>query len=116
MHYAARAAGPTDDMKHSVPHDLSPELAKTAANKAFAVYAARFAEYRPVMRWLDAQRSETSFTVKGITLSGTIELAPRAILIDLDVPFLLRPFKAKAIDIIEREIRVWVDRAQAGQL
>jgi len=116
VNYAARAAGPTDDMKHSVSHDLSPELAKTAANKAFAAYAERFAEYRPVMRWLDEQRSETSFTVKGITLRGTIELAPRAILIDLDVPFLLRPFKAKAIDVIEREIRVWVERAQAGQL
>lgn len=103
-------------MKHSVPHDLSPELAKTAAEKAFAAYAERFAEYRPVMRWLDDQRSETSFTVKGITLTGTIELGRREILLDLDVPFLLRPFKAKAIQVIEREIRTWVERARTGKL
>ncbi len=103
-------------MKHSVPHDLSPELAKTAAEKAFAAYAERFAEYRPVMRWLTDKRSETSFTVKGMTLTGTIELGTREILIDLEVPFLLRPFKSKAIEVIEREIRVWVGRAQAGQL
>lgn len=103
-------------MKHRVPHDLSPELAKAAANKAFASYAKRFAEYRPVMHWLDQTRSETRFTVKGLRLTGTIELAPHEILIDVGVPLLLRPFKAKAIEVIEREIRVWVDRAQAGEL
>jgi hypothetical protein len=103
-------------MKHSVPHDLSRELARTAAEKAFASYAERFAEYRPVMRWLDDRRSVTSFTVRGLTLTGRIELGPRAILIDVDVPFLLRPFRSKAIEVIEREIRLWVERAQAGKL
>jgi hypothetical protein len=100
-------------MKHSIPHPLGPERARRVAEQAFASYAERFAEYHPALRWLDAQRAETSFTVKGVTLKGSIELAAREILIDLDVPLLLRPFKSKAIEVIEREIRAWVARAEA---
>jgi hypothetical protein len=102
-------------MKHSVPHPLGTERARRVAEQAFASYAERFAEYRPSLRWLDAQRAETSFTVKGVTLTGSIEVGAREILLDLDVPLLLRPFKSKAIEVIEREIRTWVARAEAEQ-
>ena len=61
-------------MKHSIPHPLGPERARRVAEQAFASYAERFAEYRPALRWLDAQRAETSFTVKGVTLTGSIEV------------------------------------------
>ena len=73
-------------MKHRITHGLSPELAKAAAEKAFATYAERFTEYRPVIRWLDATRSQTTFTVKGLTLTGTIEIGPRDIAPDTGTP------------------------------
>ena len=35
---------------------------------------------------------------------------------ELDVPFLLRPFKKKAIDVIEQEIKKWVKKAENGEV
>jgi hypothetical protein len=100
-------------MKHSIPHPLGAERARHVAEQAFTSYAERFAEYRPTLRWRDAQHAETSFTVKGVTLTGSIEVGAREIVLDLDVPLLLRPFKSKAIEVIEREIRTWIGRAEA---
>ena len=39
-----------------------------------------------------------------------------AIELELDVPLLFRPFRKKAISIIEAEVRAWIDRAKAGEL
>ena len=39
-------------MKHSVPHDLSLELARKAADAALQSYKARFAEYDPQVVWV----------------------------------------------------------------
>ena len=36
--------------------------------------------------------------------------------LDLDVPFLLKPFKSKALEVIEREIKVWVAKAKRGEI
>ena len=103
-------------MKHTVPHDLDFDTARRVTEKAFAAYEARFPEYKPVMTWVTDQRAETSFTVKGVTLKGTFELVPHGIDMDLDVPFLLRPFKGKAIAVIEEEVRAWVGKAKRGEL
>ena len=35
---------------------------------------------------------------------------------DLDVPFVLRPFKGKAMGVIEEEIKKWIAKAKAGEL
>jgi len=40
----------------------------------------------------------------------------RSIDLDLDVPFLLRPFKNQALGVIEGEIREWIDKARAGKI
>ena len=36
--------------------------------------------------------------------------------LDLDVPFVFRLFKSKAVEVIEREVRVWIDKAKRGEL
>jgi hypothetical protein len=51
-----------------------------------------------------------------MTLSGSIEVLPRSIDLDLEVPFLLRPFKSQAVNVIEAEIREWIDKARAGSV
>ena len=61
-------------------------------------------------------RAEISFNVKGMSLSGTLEVQPKAIEMDLDVPFLLKPFKGTAISVIEEEIKSWLAKEKAGQL
>ena len=103
-------------MKHSIPHDLDEALAKKAAEKAFAAYALKLADYDPRVTWTDEKHASITFNVKGMTLKGRFTLAPSSIDLDLDVPFLLRIFQGKAVDVIDREVREWLDKAKAGQL
>ena len=103
-------------MKHKIPHDLSMDLAKRATEAAFDSYKQRFAEYKPTSKWVTDKKSNITFTAKGITLNGSIELEPNSIDLELDVPFLFRVFKNKAMAIIEEEIREWIDKAKAGEL
>lgn len=103
-------------MKHSVPHDLGQDRARKVAEAAFASYAARFAKYQPTATWTSTDRADISFTAKGITLKGVLQVLPTSIDMDLDVPFLLRPFKDKALGAVDREIAVWLDKAKRGEI
>jgi hypothetical protein len=103
-------------MKHEMKHDLTPEVARKVAEKAFDAYRTEYASYNPVLTWKSDTRAEASFNAKGITLKGTIELLPTAIAFDLDVPFVFKLFKGKAIAIMERELKHWVGEAKAGRI
>lgn len=103
-------------MKHAVPHDLGPDQAKKVAEAAFDSYKARFAEYNPTVSWAGDRRANISFKVKGVTLNGGIDIRDSSFDLDLDVPFLLRPFKGKALSVIEEEIKKWIAKAKAGKL
>jgi len=103
-------------MKHSVPHDLGQARAREVAEAAFSSYKDRFAKYSPTARWVNDKRAEISFSVKGVSLKGNLEVGPSSIDMDLDVPLLLRPFKSTALGVIEEEIRKWIDKAKNGQI
>ncbi len=103
-------------MKHSVPHGLGQEKAKKVAEAAIGAYSQKFAQYSPSAKWVDDRRAEISFQVKGMTLGGTMQVNPSDIEMDLDVPFVLRPFKGKALGVIEEEIKKWIAKAEAGQV
>ena len=102
--------------KHIIRHDLDVETAKKATQKAFAGYKQRFADYNPTADWVSENRAEIGFSAKGIKLDGAVELHPKEIHLELDVPFLFKPFRKKAMSIIEEEINDWVARAKAGEL
>ena len=38
------------------------------------------------------------------------------IVMDLDVPFLFRPFQKRAMEVIEREVQVWIGKARSGEI
>ena len=103
-------------MKHQIAHDLDESVAKEVAVRAFESYQKRFADYHPTMRWTGDKDASIEFSVKGLKLQGNIGIRPRAIELDLDVPFVFRLFKSKALDVIEREVRVWIDKAKRGEL
>lgn len=103
-------------MKHTVPHDLPPDLARKAADAAIKSYTERFAEYAPTVRWVSDQLAEVAFNVKGMALKAKVELQDRAIAADMDVPFLLRMFQKQAARIIDDEIQTWIGKAKAGEL
>ncbi len=102
-------------MKHAIPHNLTPEVARGALERAFASYREKYAEYNPTMTWEHDKRAAIGFKVKGVSLDGAIELHPTKMDVELDVPFLFKPFQKKAIEIVEREVRVWIDKAEKGE-
>ncbi len=101
-------------MKHSVPHDLGQERAKKVAESALGSYVEKFSKYSPKTSWTSPTRAQISFSVKGISLSGSVDVKERSIDLDLDVPFLLRPFQGQAISVIEGEIKEWLVKEKAN--
>ena len=103
-------------MKQTIHHGLDKELARKATRKAFAAYKARFSEYKPEETWLTEDMAEIAFSVKGLTLKGAVEVKEEEIEAELNVPLVLRPFRKKALQVIEDEVRVWVEKARRGEL
>jgi hypothetical protein len=101
---------------HDIPHDLDFDLAKLAAQKAAEAYGKRFAEYDYKAKWVSDARVELGFTVVGKRLNGAMTVKDDRLQLELDVPFMLRPFRGKAIDIIEKEAREWMAKAKRGEL
>jgi len=103
-------------MKHSVSHSLGREMARKVARAAFENYAKRFAEYSPKTNWKTEDEADISFSVKGMALKGAVAVADNSIDLDLDVPFMLKPFKGKALSVIEGEIKEWIGKAEKGEI
>lgn len=103
-------------MKHSVPHDLGLEGAKQVAESAWQSYSNKFAKYHPTLSWLSPNKANIGFTAKGISLEGSLEVHEKSIDLELNVPFLLKPFSGKAISVIEGEIKEWIQKAKAGTI
>ena len=101
-------------MKHSVPHDLGQERAKKATESALSTYAEKFAKYSPKTSWTSPTHATISFSVKGMNLSGSVDVKDKTIDLELDVPFLLRPFQGQAISVIEGEIKAWLAKEKAN--
>ena len=103
-------------VKHKIEHDLDLDLAKRAVNKAMEGYSERFADYNPCFDWVSDMQGRFSFKAKGVSVKGELEILPSLIQVDVDVPFLLRMFKGRAIEVIDKEVRKWVERAKNGEI
>lgn len=103
-------------MRHDVPHHLDADTAKRVAEKALESYRQQFLEYHPTLAWPRPDRASITFTIKGIKLAATLDILPGAFGIDMDVPFLFRLFKSKAVAVVEGEIRKWIAKAEAGEV
>ncbi|KYF76204.1 polyhydroxyalkanoic acid system family protein [Sorangium sp. So ce388] len=95
-------------MKHTVHHDLNDEEAKKAVLRALAQYCDRYAEYSPSMLWSSERSAELGFCVKGFKLAGRLDLRPRTVDLEIDVPLPLRLFKRMAIAAIDAEVRRFI--------
>ncbi len=101
-------------MKHTVSHDLGQERAKKVTEAALSSYAEKSAKYSPKTTWTSPSRAQIAFSVKGMNLNGSVEVKEKTIDLDLDVPFLLRPFQGQAISVIEGEIKSWLEKEKAN--
>ena len=103
-------------MKHTIQHGLSPDLALRATRKALETYKTHYAQYRPTTEWVTEHRARVAFTILGRTLAGTVEVHEEVIDLVLDIPLLFRPFQDTAMNVVEEEIALWLERARAGDL
>ena len=103
-------------MKHTIEHDLDLVTAKKVTDRAFAEYGSRYPDYKPTLAWSDDRHADVSFSAKGVHLGGVMAIDATSISLDLDVPFLFRPFQKKAIEVIDREVKVWIEKARAGEI
>jgi len=103
-------------VKHSIPHDLDSSTVQKVATLALNQYATQFAQYDPKIEWKGANQAEILFKAAGATLKGSLQLRSDAIELELDVPLLLRPFRTKAIQVLEDEVKVWLEKARRGTL
>src|SRR4051812_49356069 len=102
-------------MKHTIPHSLDPKVALKVAEHAFNSYVERFKENSPSVRW-KGNTADLTFNAKGVTLTGSFAVLPRAFEVDLTVPLVLRLFQGQAVKVIEEEVQRWVQKAKEGAL
>lgn len=99
-------------MKHSFSHDLDVETVRGLADKAFASYSETYAAYSPRIEWFDDHRARLGFSVKGMKVSGEFTIGERTLTVSIDVPFVFRLFRKKAVSIVEAELNAWIQRAK----
>ncbi|MEM8609835.1 MAG: polyhydroxyalkanoic acid system family protein [Myxococcota bacterium] len=104
-------------MDYTIKHDLSPELARKAAQKAADYYTEKWQKYNATATWHDEDHAEISFRVKGVDVAATLEMQPGQIVVDMKkVPLILRPFKKQALDVVQKTMTKWVEKAKNGEL
>lgn len=103
-------------MKHTIDTGLDFSRSKKAIDKAMDAYKARFAEYSPRYEWTGEDRGEFSFSAKGVKLHGNIVVRDQKVDVDMHVPLLFRVFQGKAMDVIEEQVNLWVEKAKRGEL
>jgi hypothetical protein len=101
-------------MQHTIEHDLGENRAKQVALAAWESYRKRFDKYRPSLEWKDDTVAQIAFSAKGIRVEVTIRINPKTIVVEPLVPLLLRPFKKRAISVVEREVADWIAKAKQG--
>ena len=103
-------------MQHRIPHGLDLELARLATRAALESYRQRFSAHDPGGDWVSEDKATISFTAAGVRLEGSVEVDPQDIVLDLEVPLVFRPIRKLALELIEREVMEWIERARAGEL
>jgi hypothetical protein len=103
-------------LKASIKHDLPPEQLRLAVRKFAEVYVQRFQEYQATSQWLSDDLVEVRFIVKGVKLAGSLELRPRELALEMNVPMLFSLFKGRAMRAIEEEVTPWLEKAKRGEL
>jgi hypothetical protein len=96
-------------VKHRVTHGLSIDDARRVVDEAFAHYRQRYAAFRPTLHWVANDVAEVAFVALGVRVEGTLHLRPGAIELEVDVPLPLRPFGARAVAAVEREVARWAN-------
>ena len=100
-------------MKHSVPHSLGHDRACSVTKKALGSYCEKFSDYSPKIDWANDSEARIGLSIMGMTITGKVQVTDSSIDLDLSVPFMLRPFQGKAVQVIENEINKWIEEEES---
>jgi hypothetical protein len=102
--------------QHEIVHGLTQAHARDVIRSALTSYAERYAQYNPETIWKDPDHAQLAFKVAGKRLEGELTIEPEKYLLSLDVPLLMRPFRNRALGLIDAEVEKWLAKARAGEL
>ena len=104
-------------MKHLIPHDLARPLARKATRAALDGYRKQFPQFSPGGSWRDDDTAEVWFATPVGRIEGTITVKQNGIQLHLTkLPFAARVFRRQAVDIVETEVKAWIEKAKKGEL
>jgi hypothetical protein len=98
-------------MRESVPHNLGQDRAKDILKLAFESYKKALPQYQPLLRWIGENNAEITVKTHIAVLKGHIEVQEKMIHLNMKVPFLLLPFRKQAVELIKKEIFIWIKKA-----
>lgn len=97
--------------RHVFSHPLDNAGARVLIGQAFTHYAERYPSAKLQLKWTSDTHAELCGLARGLKLRARIELQVSRCVLDVDVPFVLRPFQDVAQRAIEREVKRWLERA-----
>lgn len=97
--------------RHVFSHSLDDAGARALIEEAFAHYAGRYPVAKLTLTWQSSTQADLQGVARGLKLRAKIELLVGQCVLDVDVPFVLRPFQDVAQRAIEREVKRWLERA-----
>ena len=99
---------------HTIEHGLDETQARQLLERAWNDYAARYARWKPWLRWASEHEAEAGFEALGRKLSGRLRLRPGRLEIEAEVPWPMRPFLPRARAVVDREAARWLAEAPAS--
>lgn len=99
-------------MRQTVPHSLAPGEARELIERALETYRRHYPEHSIESEWGDVETARVGFHVTGRRIDGTIRICADCYEVDVDLPWILRPFGGRIAGAIEEELRRWVAHAE----
>lgn len=104
-------------MKHVIAHALEDRTrARSVVAMALESYKERLTQYKPTLTWESEDHVRVEFEVLSRKLTATVTVDDQNLAFESSLPLLLRPFEGKAIEVVEREVSRWLDKARAGEI
>lgn len=100
-------------MQRSFPHDLDLETAIATTKEAVEHYVQKAHSFNAEANWLDEQTAEFSFKALGQKVTGSLAVDEDQVHIKVEAPGVLKFFESKAVDAVQKEINVWIEKAKA---
>lgn len=105
-------------MEHVICTGLSEGDSKKALNMAFETYANDYPQYKPHFKWKKEDLAEFGFAISSVRIAGFVLVIEDKLIVNMNVPFIARPFQGRAIAIIEEQVLAWkqkvVDSGEAN--